>query len=253
MTDQAQSENTKFVFVTPVYNEEDTIAQTILSVVAQSYPDWRMQIRDDLSTDGTVAQVRKTVEQLGLQDQIELVVNTEKHGEVRNTLEALKTIEDDEVVCRLDGGDWLTDLDGLAILDHAYQSTNAGAAWTAHRWGYTTKNISGPFKEPGADPYKHQWVSSHMKTFRASLLKEVPDANFRDENGDYIMIACDQAIYLPVLELARRKGQQRLFLPFCMYHYSIDLKDPDLFTNDRSVRQKASAEWIRARGYVEAE
>jgi glycosyltransferase involved in cell wall biosynthesis len=246
-----QVEDTKFVFVTPVFNCEDTIAQTILSVVAQSYPTWRMQIRDDLSTDGTVAQVRKTVEQLGLQDQIELVVNTEKHGEVRNTLAALETIEDDEVVCRLDGGDWLTDLDGLAILDHAYRSTKAGAVWTAHRWGYTAKNISGPFNDSGADPYKHPWVSSHMKSFRAKLLRDVPDANFRDENGDYIMIACDQAVYLPVLEQAKRQGLQRVFAPFCMYHYSIDLQDPKLFTNERSLRQKATAEWIRERGYVE--
>ena len=248
--DDQNVDDTRFVFVTPVFNCKDSIAQTILSVVAQSYDNWRMLIRDDMSTDGTVEQIQRTVDSLGVWDKISLTINTEKHGEVRNTLEALKDIDDDEVVCRLDGGDWLTDLDGMAIIDHSYRATNAGAAWTAHRWGYTTKNISGPFKKARADAYEHPWVSSHMKTFRAGLLKRVPDANFRDENGDYIMIACDQAIYLPVLHQAMLEGKQRVFLPFCMYHYSIDLQDPELFTNERSLRQKESAEFIRARGYV---
>ena len=39
--------------ITPVFNCKNSIKQTILSVVAQSYDDWDMIIIDDVSTDDT--------------------------------------------------------------------------------------------------------------------------------------------------------------------------------------------------------
>ena len=39
--------------ITPAYNSEKFIAETILSVLAQSYQDWEMIIVDDGSTDRT--------------------------------------------------------------------------------------------------------------------------------------------------------------------------------------------------------
>ena len=41
-----------------------------------------------------------------------------------------------------------------------------------------------------------------------------------------------------------------MFLPMVMYHYDIDLEDPDLFSRPRSLEQKYSAEWIRDRGFI---
>lgn len=39
--------------ITPCYNGEKTIAETIESVLGQTYPDWEMLIVDDGSSDGT--------------------------------------------------------------------------------------------------------------------------------------------------------------------------------------------------------
>jgi len=58
-------------------------------------------------------------------------------------------------------------------------------------------------------------------------------------------------VFLPMMHLAIKDKQPLVFLPLVCYHYSIDLENPDLFTEDRSVKQKISAEWIRERGYVE--
>ena len=44
--------------VTPAYNAEKTIAETIRSVVSQSHTDWEMLIADDCSRDGTRELVR---------------------------------------------------------------------------------------------------------------------------------------------------------------------------------------------------
>ena len=65
------------------------------------------------------------------------------------------------------------------------------------------------------------------------------------------MIACDQAIFLPMLERARIKNRPLIFIPRVMYHYNIDLDNPELFSCDRSLDQKMSAEKIRERGYIE--
>ncbi len=49
--------------ITPTYNAEKYVRQTIDSVVAQSFPDWEMICVDDCSSDGTVRIVRSLQEQ----------------------------------------------------------------------------------------------------------------------------------------------------------------------------------------------
>jgi len=53
------------------------------------------------------------------------------------------------------------------------------------------------------------------------------------------------------MERARRTNKPLVYLPRVMYHYDIDLQDPNLFNTERSFKQKSSAEFIRSRGYIE--
>lgn len=39
--------------ITPAHDDEEHIAETIASVIAQTYPDWEMIVADDASADGT--------------------------------------------------------------------------------------------------------------------------------------------------------------------------------------------------------
>jgi len=246
--------NNKFVFVIPYFNCQEDITRTIYSMVSQSYDDWRAVLINDLSTDGTRDVVHKACNSLPnhLRNKFTLVDNEEKHGEVRNTLRTVQTIDDSDVVCRLDGGDWLTENDLLSILDSVYQDEKVEVAWTAHRWSYTTRNISGPMNlSNGQTVYQHPWVSSHLKTFRCGSLKKVPVRNFKDDEDNFIMIACDQAVFLPMMHIAHSEGKKLQFVPIVGYHYNIDLSNKNLFTNERSIRQKLSAEGIRKRGFLE--
>ena len=242
----------KFVFLTPAYNCKDTIKQTLTSFLAQSYENWRAIIIDDVSSDGTGEFVNEIAKKLGIEDKITVVTRTEKYGETRNTVIEVSNIEDDSIVCRVDGGDWLTENDCLYFLNEIYNTHNPAVVWTAHRWEYTSQNISGPLElTEKMTVYDHRWVSSHMKTFRAGKLKKVPIANFKDENGEWIMIACDQAVFLPMMHMANKNKEPLLYLPHVCYHYSINLKIHNLFNNDRSHRQRDSALWIRTRGFLE--
>jgi len=243
---------TQFVFLIPAYNCEKEIKQTLMSIFSQSYDNWRIILIDDVSTDETTRVAKELVNLLNHSGRTSFVRRQEKYGEVRNTVEEIKFIADREVVVRLDAGDWLTDNDTLFYLNNVYKEHKPAVCWTAQRWAYTSYGISKQMSlQSNQSVYEHPWVSSHLKTFRAAALKKVNPKNFYDDEGNWIMIACDQAIFLPMMHLAIKDKQPLVFLPLVCYHYNIDLEKSDLFTEDRSVIQKQSAEWIRSRGYVE--
>jgi len=237
--------NNKFVFVMPCFNAEDTITQSLLSVIGQSYGNWKIIIRDDMSSDKTRLIIDNIVKVFGLQEKIFVKTNKVKMWEVANILDMLKESEDNDIICRLDGDDWLTDLDGLVILNAKYNELNVDALWTSHRWSFTDQNISAMLPR-NADPYTHPWVSSHLKTFRKSLINNVSDDNFRGSDGEYFKRIGDQAIYLPVLH--NSKGNWH-FEPRVMYHYTIKMEKETFQTEDAKF-QKAEGEYLRKRGYL---
>lgn len=240
-----------FVFVVPYYNSGPDIVKTIHTMMAQSYDNWRAVLIDDMSTDNTPQIVKEVCDSSYYKGKFSLVSNLEKHGEVRNTLKSIESIDDTDVVCRLDGGDWLLENDLLWMMNNLYSNPKTAVVWTAHRWSYTTQNISGPLNLIGNQTvYQHPWVSSHLKTFRCGQLKKVPNANFKTNDGEYIMIACDQAIFLPMMHLSLAEGLELKFAPIVAYHYNIDLSNKNLFSSPRAINQKMSAEMIRERGFV---
>ena len=244
----------QFVFVTPAFNCKEKIKNTIFSMTAQSYKNWRAVIIDDVSTDDTGEFVKDFVKNIGFEEKFEIKTRKEKYGEVRNTLEENFHLKDNDIVVRLDAGDWLTENDCLYMLNQIYNQYSPSVLWTAHRWAFTDHNISGNLNLSNQFPdvYKHPWVSSHLKTFRSEKLKRVPEKNFFDDEGNYIMIACDQAIFLPMMHMSVQSKENLIYFPRVCYHYDIDLNKPNLFsdTNERSYAQKMSAEWIRERGFV---
>jgi len=240
----------RFVFVAPMYNASATLDQCLASLVGQSYKNWKIILIDDVSDQHEVMKEAEIIRRWrpmcysgGMQ--IVDVWNDEKKWEVANVLHGISMCEPNDIVCRMDADDWLTELDALCMLNAAYTQMKCDCLWTAHRWGFSDKNISGPMSD-GTDPYKHPWVSSHLKTFRKSLIDGVNDQNFRGEDGSYIRRAGDQAIYLPVLQHA----QKRLFVPRVMYHYTID-DVPETYQTDDARFQRDEALFLRARGYVQ--
>ena len=244
--------DTRFVFLTPAFNCKDDIQKTLFSMLSQSYQNWRAVFVDDVSNDDTGEEVLRISNQLSLGDKVKVVRREEKFGETKNTLTELESIEDQEVVCRLDGGDWLTENDTLYYLNEVYKKYEPSVLWTNHRWAFSNHNISGPVTlNPGQTVYQHPWVSSHLKTFRANKLKRVPKKNFFDEKEAWIKIACDQTIFLPMMHMSILESEPLIHFPITCYHYSIDLQKPNLFHNERSYNQRDMALWVRERGFLE--
>lgn len=239
-----------FTFVAPMFNASRYLRQFVLSLAGQSYNDWSIIVVDDLSTDDSVERIARLFRELGIEDKLKLHVNTEKLWEVENVLQCIAhpTVKESDIICRIDPDDYLCDLNALELLNRVYSDGFCDAAWTAHRWfddrGVTMQNISGPMV-PGANPYTHPWVSSHLKTFRKSLISRVSDANFRGEDGRYIRRAGDQAIFLPVLHEAKH----RVYVPVVTYAYRCDMR-PETFQTADAKFQAREAEFLRGRGFV---
>lgn len=68
--------------VTPVYNVEKWIEETLDSVRAQTFPDWEMLLVEDCSTDQTVPVIEKYLERTG-EDRIRLIRQEENGGAAR--------------------------------------------------------------------------------------------------------------------------------------------------------------------------
>jgi len=238
--------NNKFVFIIPSYNAEKTIARCIFSVWFQTYENWKIILTDDMSTDSTSDVVLNMKSMLNLSDdKLVLIKNTEKKWEVRNIIDSLKMCDSNDIICRLDGDDWLSDSDALSIINRRYWETGCHVLWTSHRWDFSNINISRdlPMNE---DPYKFPWVSSHFKTFRKKMIDGVKDENFRGEDGEYFKRIGDQAIYLPVLHQSKSNWH---YEPIVAYHYTIKM-EPETFLSDDAKFQKSEAEFLRKRGYI---
>lgn len=240
----------RFVFVAPMYNASETLPRMLHSICGQSYDNWKVILIDDVSSNDHVEKCKKIQKDFSsmldqtYREKIDFIWNVEKKWEVANVLTGISKCEDEDIICRIDADDWLTDLDALMIINHAYEQTGCETLWTAHRWSFSDKNISNSMPND-VDVYAYPWVSSHLKTFRKKLINEVKDENFRGEDGNYIRRAGDQAIYLPVLH----NSKKRFFLPRVMYHYTI--KDvPETYQTDDARFQRDEAVFLRRRGFI---
>lgn len=241
--------NNRFVVIAPTFNAENTCRQAILSLVAQSYDNWRLIVLDDMSTDDTARTVLSLAYSLGISSKIDYVFNKEKKWEVANVLQGLARCQDDDIVVRMDLDDFITDNNAFEILNMMYnQNSNLDVIWTAHRWfsedGLTGTNISGPLPK-NANPAKHPWVSSHLKTFKKNLLNNVRDENYRGLDGNYFKRIGDRAFMIPALCNAK----EWMYLPLVFYAYRCSQR-PETFQTEDAKFQAAEAEFLFQRGFI---
>ena len=249
---------TSFKVLTPAYNCKDKIDRTLWSVIGQTHANWEMIIIDDVSTDGTGEYIKQFALKHGFEKKITVKRREEKYGETRNTFAECRLLDGEDVVVRLDAGDYLTDLGCFEVLNREYIEHNPAVIWTDQRWTLQPVNFKGeykPFNLSGpidikTSFYEQPWKTSHLKTFRVRDFKGINPKNFKDENNEWIMIACDQAVFLPMLERARLRKRPLMYIPKTLYHYDCDIFKRDQFFNDRAVTQKDTAGWLRERGFI---
>jgi len=71
-----------FKIITPVYNSESYIRNTLISVLGQDYDNFEYIITDDCSTDNTVNVIKEFIEEYDCGDYFTLIENDRKYGSI---------------------------------------------------------------------------------------------------------------------------------------------------------------------------
>ena len=167
-----------------------------------------MIVVDDKSSDGTAAKIRSTLP--SLRAEVVVRTNSQRLFSLRNIAEAIRNdvASPEDVVCIVDGDDWLNSPSVVDRLDIEY---SRGALMTygsfVDEQGRPSNMRPYPDGVVASGLYRrHRWMASHLKTFKRHLFDRLSDDCFVD--GDkWLQMAGDVALMIPMLEMARERAK----------------------------------------------
>ncbi len=233
-------------FLTPTFNASYQLRECYDSLQEQNNQNWQWIVLNDMSTDDT----GDIADEISNNDpRVKVYHHKDKKYALKGIYDSLNTDfaeENFDVIAILDGDDALCNENTVDLILSEYQKNKElDALWTCHSWDINGLNISKDL--PGnINPYHYPWVSSHLKTFRLEAFKKINEDNFKDLDACWFERGYDQALYLPILFVAKK----RKFLNEICYMYRI---------NSNSLRTRAAKEknqmdtikLVRSRGFVE--
>ena len=235
-----------FRVITPFYNTEGFIGRTLYSLKRQLNNNFVCYMIDDCSTDksATVAGLSTAGD-----ERFKLIQNMDKKYALQNiaeTIDSIEDIDDEDIIILLDGDDWLPSCSTLSHLENVYNTDGCLMTYGSY--------VYAPYGKKGVEPSEYpqhvidnnsfrsdQWRASHLRTFKYKLWKELHHDDLKNENG-YYKVAYDQAIMLPLLEMA---AERAVYIPEVMHVYNrinplnVDkTKQEEQFQTAQEVRAK---------------
>jgi glycosyltransferase involved in cell wall biosynthesis len=244
----------------PSFNSHRFCVNCIDSVASQSkLPDEHFFI-DDASTDDTRQWLGKHFERMknnaAEKYELNIVASNSRKWKLQNLYEYAIRCEPEDVICVLDGDDWLNDSSTLQKVWDEYQDPEVDYVYT--NWKYSHSGELGISKQipEDFDPYSGPWVTSAMSTFRVKQFLKIPIVNFFRWDYKWFTMGCDQAYVLPILHqiLREKEGRSKIkFIdePLYTYQFTENPSKPRN-QNDGGMRMDAhnSVTFIKGRGYV---
>jgi len=234
----------KFKIVVPFFNCEKWIKKCINSVKNQKYKNFECLLINDVSTDNSADIVKKEIAD---DPRFNLIQNKEKKYALANIVNAIGEFncDDNDVIVLLDGDDWLASSSTLNKLCNVY----GDKLMTYGSYVFNPSGVRGPEPSEYSDEViktnsfrKDQWRASHLRTFKYELWKHIDHNDLKDENGNYYKMTYDQAIMLPLLEMA---GDRSAYIPEILHVYNKD--NPLNIDKNKAQEQHALAQKIRSK------
>jgi len=229
-----ETEETHFKVIIPAYNSEKWIFKTIKSVLEQEYGNYECIVSDDISTDRTY----ELASSLG-SDKLSVYKNEEKKYALKNIYDSVQRSnpKPEDVIVVLDGDDWLTSNHVLSKLNEYYSRDKCMVTYGSfvqYPQGSVGQEASEYPKEViSSNSYRTDtWRASHLKTFKHSLWSKVKEEDMKDEDGKFYEISYDQAMMLPLLEMA---GEKAKYIPEVLYVYNTG--NPNAVNKTRMEKQ----------------
>ena len=195
-----------FKVITPFYNAEQWIGKCIDSLKSQYYKNFECYLVDDISDDNSYEIAKKAIQG---DKRFKITKNKHKSYALANIVQEIENSKcgEEDVVIILDGDDWLASSYSLDTLASTYNEENC--LMTYGSYVYSPSGARGV--EPSQYPeqvveennYRQDtWRASHLRSFKYKLWKNLKKQDLKDEDGFYYKMAYDQAIMLPLLEMA---------------------------------------------------
>ena len=121
-------------------------------------------------------------------------------------------MEDEHVIVVLDGDDWLYNPDVLKILDKTYDQGDclmtygSYVEWPAKERGKFSRKLPDNVIKHKLFRQSH-WMTSHLRTFKYRLWKNIKREDMLDETGEIYAMAGDLPVIFPMLEMAEERSQ----------------------------------------------
>jgi glycosyltransferase involved in cell wall biosynthesis len=229
------------LFIVPCFNAHDNLSVLVESLNSQNDDRWHAILIDDISQDDTHNKMKEVSS-----DKISFFRNSSKKFALRNIVETSRLFQgrDDLIIAVIDGDDSLCNDDTVSLLINEYEK-GSDVVWTGHVWDINNMNISKPMPD-NVDPYGYPWCSSHLRTFKSTLLNKISDENFKNLSGEWFVRGYDQALMLPVLFMCKK----RMYIDEICYRYNIN----SVSITDRSweeMDQISTINIVRSRGFLE--
>ena len=215
-------EEKPFVLIVPSYNNSSFIEHNLRSIFTQNYQNYRIIYIDDHSSDDTYAKAKKLIQELGQETRVLLIHNEQNQGALANIYNAIHSCKDHEIIVLIDGDDFLAHENVLKILNDAYQDADVWMTYgnfldypSYRQFPVSCKPLPETVIKKNSFR-KHEWISSHLRTFYASLFKKIAleDLVYR---GHFYPMGWDLAFMLPLLEMS---GSHTKFISDILYLYN---------------------------------
>lgn len=211
-----------FTITSTVYNAEDWIARHIQSVSRQTYDNFSHIIVDAASVDktwDTAAGLVRALRDGGYAGPtLRCNIHDARKGPLENAYNIWRELPDDEVIVWLDGDDWLAVDSALDILARTYASpADPWVTYGQFMFASGELGFAGPYQPNENARDSDWWRATHLKTFRAGLVKSIDPGLFKDPTGEFCSLAIDRAVMYPLLELA---GAHQKYIDRILYVYN---------------------------------
>lgn len=216
--------NIEFVIIVPSYNNQLFYIKNLDSIVNQkTQSPYEIIYINDCSTDQTGQLVEEYIKEHKLLSLIKVIHNKTKVGQLENVYNAVHSCPDYKIIVIVDGDDFLAHDHVLARLEREYQNPQIWLTYGQYEcYPSGEKGGCGPFPKhilKSNKFRKHQWVTSHLRTFKAALFKKIRKQDLLYKQKFFPMCT-DLATMFPMLEMAS-KGHIK-FIPDILYLYNTE-------------------------------
>jgi len=182
-----------FCFIVSSYNNEINIIKNLESIIYQTHTNWRCIYINDASTDKTDELFHTIVHKHNVKDKFTYIKNEMQMKQSYCKYTAYQLLNDFEIVCLLDGDDWLYHENVLHTIQNYYRE-NDTKILTSNYVIYHKKNLIPAYtwkdtsiyseidKQYNTIRYLDQWLFRHLKTGLSILFKSISKEYLMFEN-----------------------------------------------------------------------